>query len=109
MEKVRVAPSFQLGLGACLCVEKMGYVSVGHLLHWILPKHMAFKKIVYSLFKFLITGSTNDGTLLDWKALGRCWNLWVCVLIKWGMSLLVICFLWISPKYVAVKNVVYSL
>jgi hypothetical protein len=32
-----------------LCVEKMGYVSVGHLLPWIFPKHMAFKNIVYSL------------------------------------------------------------
>ncbi len=71
--------------------------------------HMAFKNIVYSLFKFLITGSTNDVTSLDWKALVTCWNLRVCVLIKWGTSLLVICILWISPKYVAIKNVVYSL
>ena len=30
----------------CLCVEKMGYVSVGHLLSWIIPKHMALKNIV---------------------------------------------------------------
>jgi hypothetical protein len=43
---------------------------------------------------------------LDWKALVTWWNLRVCVLIKWGMSLLVICFLWISPKYVAINNVV---
>jgi hypothetical protein len=85
MEKVRVTPSFQLGLGGCLCVEKMGYVSVGHLLPWIFPKHMAFKNIVNSHFEFLITGSTNDGTSLDWKALVTCWNLRVCVLIKWGM------------------------
>jgi hypothetical protein len=49
-------------------VEKMGYVSVGHLLPWIFLKHMAFKNIVYSLFKFLIIGSTNDGTSLDWEA-----------------------------------------
>jgi hypothetical protein len=69
MEKVRVTQSFQLGLGGCLCMEKMGYVSVGHLLPWILPKHMAFKNIVYSLYKFLIIGSTYDGTSLDWKAL----------------------------------------
>jgi hypothetical protein len=27
----------------------MGYVSVGHLLLWIFPEHMAFKNIVYSL------------------------------------------------------------
>jgi hypothetical protein len=40
---------------------KMVYISVGHLLPWIFPKHMALNKIVYSLFKFLITGSTNDG------------------------------------------------
>jgi hypothetical protein len=32
----------------CLCVEKMGYVSVVHLLPWIFHKHMAFKNIVYS-------------------------------------------------------------
>jgi hypothetical protein len=30
----------------CLCLEKMGYVSVGHLLSWIIPKHMALKNIV---------------------------------------------------------------
>jgi hypothetical protein len=69
IEKVRVTPSFQLGLGGCLYEEEMGYVSVGHLLPWIIPKHMAFKNIVYSLFKFLIPGSTNDSTSLDWKAL----------------------------------------
>jgi hypothetical protein len=57
----------------------MGYVSVGHLLPWIFPNHMAFKNFVYSLFMFLITGSTNDGTSLDWKALVTCWNLRVCV------------------------------
>jgi hypothetical protein len=78
MEKVRVTPSFQLGLVICVW-EK---ISVGHLLPWIIPKHMAFKNIVYSLFKFLITGSTNDGTSLDWKALVTCWNLRVSVLIK---------------------------
>jgi hypothetical protein len=50
MEKVRVTPSFQLGLSGCLCVEKMRYVSVGHLLSWIFPKHITFKNIVYSLF-----------------------------------------------------------
>jgi hypothetical protein len=33
-----------------LCVEKMGYMSVGHLLSCIFPKHMAFKNIVYSLY-----------------------------------------------------------
>jgi hypothetical protein len=43
MEKVRDTPSFQLGLG--VCVEKMVYVSVGHLLSWIFPKHMALKNI----------------------------------------------------------------
>jgi hypothetical protein len=48
---------------------KMEHVSVGHLVPWIFPKRMAVKNIVYSLSKFLITGSTNDGTLLDWKAL----------------------------------------
>jgi hypothetical protein len=69
----------------------MGYTFVGHLLPWIFLKHMAFKNIVYSLFKFLITGSTNDDTWLDWKALVTCWNLRVCVLIKWGTSMLVIC------------------
>ena len=47
MEKVRVTPSFQLGLG--LCVDKMGYVSVGHFLHWISPKYVALKNVVYSL------------------------------------------------------------
>jgi hypothetical protein len=66
-------------------VWKKWGTSVGHLLPWILPKHMAFKNIVNSLFEFLITGSTNDGTSLDWKALVTCWNLRVCVLIKWGM------------------------
>jgi hypothetical protein len=72
-------------------------------------KHMAFKNTVYSLLEFLIAGSTNDDTSLDWKGLVTCWNLRVCVLIKWGTSLLVICFLWISLKYVDIKNVVYSL
>jgi hypothetical protein len=33
-----------------LCVDKMWYISVGHLLPWIFPKHMAFKNIVYSLY-----------------------------------------------------------
>jgi hypothetical protein len=54
---------------------------------------MAFKNIVYSLCQLLITRSTNDGTSLDWKALVKCWNLRVCVWIKWGTSLLVICSL----------------
>jgi hypothetical protein len=49
MEKVRVTPSFQLGLGVCVW-EKMGYVPVGHLLPWIFPKYMAFKNVVYSLY-----------------------------------------------------------
>jgi hypothetical protein len=48
MEMVRVTPSFQLGLG--VCVGKLGYVSVGHLPSWIIPKHMAFQNIVYSLY-----------------------------------------------------------
>jgi hypothetical protein len=49
MEKVMGTLSFQLGLGVCVW-EKMGYVSVGHLLSWIFPKDMAFKNIVYSLY-----------------------------------------------------------
>jgi hypothetical protein len=32
-----------------LCVDKMGYVSVGHLLPWIPPKCVALKNVVYSL------------------------------------------------------------
>jgi hypothetical protein len=32
-----------------LCVDKMKYVSVGHLLPWILPKYVALKNVVYSL------------------------------------------------------------
>jgi hypothetical protein len=32
-----------------LCVDKMGYVSVGHLLPWISPKYVALKSVVYSL------------------------------------------------------------
>jgi hypothetical protein len=51
---------------------KMEYVSVGHLVPWIFPRHLAFKNMVYSLSKFLITGSTNDGTSLDWKVLVTC-------------------------------------
>jgi hypothetical protein len=49
--------------------EKIGYVSVGHLLPWIFLKHMAFKNILYSLPSFFITRSTNIGTLWDWKSL----------------------------------------
>jgi hypothetical protein len=41
----------------------MGYVSVGHLLSWIFPEHMAFKNIVYSLYYILITTSTDNGIL----------------------------------------------
>jgi hypothetical protein len=32
-----------------LCVDKMGYISVGHLLLWISPKYVAVKNVVYSL------------------------------------------------------------
>jgi hypothetical protein len=71
MKKVRVTPSFQLGLGDGV-LEKMGYVSVGHLLSWIFPKDMAFKNIVYSFYSFLIIRSTDNGTLLDWKAFVTC-------------------------------------
>jgi hypothetical protein len=31
-----------------LCVDKMGYGSVGHLLPWISPKYLALKKVFYS-------------------------------------------------------------
>jgi hypothetical protein len=48
MEKVRVTPSFQLGLGICVW-KKMEYVFVGHLLPWISPKYVALKNVVYSL------------------------------------------------------------
>jgi hypothetical protein len=30
-------------------VDKMGYVSVGHLLPWISPKYVVLKDVVYSL------------------------------------------------------------
>jgi hypothetical protein len=33
-----------------LCVDKMGYVSVGHLLPCISPKYVAIQYGVYSLF-----------------------------------------------------------
>jgi hypothetical protein len=32
-----------------LCVDKMEYVSVGHLLPWISPKYVALKNVVYSV------------------------------------------------------------
>jgi hypothetical protein len=32
-----------------LCVDKMGYISVGHLLPWNSPKYMAIENIVNSL------------------------------------------------------------
>jgi hypothetical protein len=93
----------------CFCVEKkMGYVSVGHLLPWIFLKHMAFKNIVYSLCQFLIFGSTNDGTSLEWKALLKCWNLRVCV-DKMGYVSVGHLLPWNSPKYVPLKNIVNSL
>jgi hypothetical protein len=76
-----------------LCVEKMGYVSVSHLLSLNFPKHVAFLNIFYSLFQILITRSTNNGTLLDRNASTTSWDLWVCVWKKWGTSLFIICSL----------------